>query len=57
MKAYTRTDFMVLRNGTETAVIRVDKAQGKELFRDIIDVEIVSLPRIRSSLRTRTSTC
>ena len=45
MKAYTRTDFMVLRNGSETAVIRVLKRAGKELFREIMDVEIVSLPK------------
>ncbi len=44
MKAYTRTDYMVLRYGNDTAVIRVEKAKGKELFRDIIDIEIVSLP-------------
>ncbi len=44
MKAYTRTDYMVLRYGNDTAVIRVEKAKGKELFRDIVDVEIVSLP-------------
>jgi hypothetical protein len=44
MKAYTRTDYMVLRHGNDTAVIRVEKAKGKELFRDIVDIEIVSLP-------------
>ena len=45
MKAYTRTDFMVLRNRSETAVIRVHKREGKELFREIMDVDIVSLPK------------
>ena len=44
LKAYTRTDFMVLRNGPDTAVIRVLKRAGKELFREIMDIEIISLP-------------
>lgn len=43
MKAYTRTDHMVLRHGGETAVIKVTKVKGKELFREIIDVEVISL--------------
>lgn len=44
MKAYTRTDYMVLRHGIETAVILVEKVNGKELFREVIDVEVISLP-------------
>lgn len=43
-KAYTRTDFMILRHGQETAVIKLEKQPGKELFRPISSVEIVSLP-------------
>ncbi len=44
MKAYTRTDYMVLRYRNDTAVIRVEKEHGKDLFRDIVDVVIISLP-------------
>jgi len=43
-KAYTRTDYMILRHERETAVIKVEKQPGKELFRPISAVEIVSLP-------------
>ena len=43
-KAYTRTDFMILRNGEETAVIKVTKEKGKDLFRPICGHEVVSLP-------------
>ncbi len=43
-KAYTRTDHMVLRHGDRSAVIRVTKAPGKELFRPIIEHEILSMP-------------
>ncbi|HUT26457.1 MAG TPA: hypothetical protein VMW85_00205 [Methanomassiliicoccales archaeon] len=42
--AYTRTDFMVLRHGDETATVRVIKKNGKDLFRSITDLEIISLP-------------
>lgn len=42
--AYTRTDFMVLRNEEQTATIRVRKKGGKDLFRPITEVEIISLP-------------
>jgi hypothetical protein len=42
--AYTRTAFMVLRNGNDTATIRVLKERGKDLFRPITNVEIISLP-------------
>ncbi|TFG55361.1 MAG: hypothetical protein E4H30_07410 [Methanomassiliicoccus sp.] len=42
--AYTRTDFMVLRNGEQTATVRVIKKNGKDLFRPITDLEIISLP-------------
>ena len=42
--AYTRTDFMVLRNGEDTATIRVTKERGKDLFRPVTQVEVISLP-------------
>jgi hypothetical protein len=43
-KAYTRCDHYVLRNGDQWAVVKVIKAEGKELFRPIVGHEIVSLP-------------
>ncbi len=43
-KAYTRTDHLVLVNGEDTAVIAVEKARKKELFKPIIDHDIISLP-------------
>jgi len=43
-KAYTRTDHLVLVNGEDLAVIKVEKARKKELFKPIIDHDIVSLP-------------
>jgi len=43
-KAYTRTDHIVLRNGNDLAVIKVIKPRGKDLFRPIIDYEIIALP-------------
>jgi hypothetical protein len=43
-KAYTRTDFIILRHEEETAVIKVVKAGGKDLFRPISEYQIVSLP-------------
>jgi hypothetical protein len=43
-KAYTRCDHYVLRNGEELAVVRVVKEEGKELFRHIVEHEVVSLP-------------
>jgi predicted PP-loop superfamily ATPase len=43
--AYTRTDFIILRHEEETAVIRVVKQSGKDLFRPISSHEIVSLPQ------------
>ena len=42
--AYTRTDYMVLRNGDDFAVIAVEKERGKDLFRPITGVRVISLP-------------
>jgi hypothetical protein len=42
--AYTRTDFISLRHDQETAVIKVVKNSGKDLFRPISSHEIISLP-------------
>lgn len=43
-KAYTRTDFMILKHEEEVAVIRVIKERGKDLFRPISGYQIVSIP-------------
>ncbi|QLH75526.1 MAG: hypothetical protein HPY73_08885 [Methanomassiliicoccales archaeon] len=43
--AYTRTEFMVLKNGNNVAVVRVLKRPGKELFRPITSIEVISLPK------------
>lgn len=44
-RAYTRCDHYVLRNGEDLAVVRVVKEEGKELFRPIVEHEVVSLPQ------------
>jgi len=43
--AYTRTDFMILRNGEDTATVRVIKQKGKDLFRPVTGLEVISLPK------------
>jgi hypothetical protein len=43
-KAYTRTGFIILRHGKEMAILKVEKEGGKDLFRPIKSVEVVSLP-------------
>lgn len=43
-KAYTRTDFMILKHEDEVAVIKVTKEGGKDLFRPISGYQTVSLP-------------
>ena len=44
-KAYTRCDHYILRNGANMAVIEIVKAEGKDLFRPIIEHRILSLPK------------
>ncbi|MCL2607299.1 MAG: hypothetical protein FWD92_01905 [Methanomassiliicoccaceae archaeon] len=43
-KAYTRAEFVILRNGSDHAVVRLMKEEGVNLFKKVIDFEIVSLP-------------
>ncbi len=43
-KAYTRCDHYVLRSGGDVAVVHVVKAEGKELFRPIVEHEVIALP-------------
>lgn len=42
--AYKRTKFIVLNNGDEWAIVSIRKAQDKNLFSRIEEVEIISLP-------------
>ncbi len=42
--AYTRCEYYVLRNGSDVAVVSITKADGVELFRQIISHEIISMP-------------
>ncbi len=43
-KAYTRTDYMVLRNGDAHAVIALRKKRGKDLFQAVVGHDVLSLP-------------
>ncbi len=43
--SYTRTEFVVLVNGNDRAVVRTEKKSGAGLFRELDDFEIVSLPK------------
>jgi len=43
-KAYTRAEFAILRNGDDHAVVRLMKEEGVNLFKKVIDFEIISLP-------------
>lgn len=43
-KAYKRSEYLVLRNGTEMAVVRMEREGGKELFQRLKSYEIISLP-------------
>ncbi|MCL2296090.1 MAG: hypothetical protein FWC29_03300 [Methanomassiliicoccaceae archaeon] len=42
---YVRTEYLVLRNGKELAVVRIRKDGSDSLFRKVIGVETVSLPK------------
>lgn len=52
--AYTRTDFMILKSGETTAVIKVVKRNGKDLFRAIAEHVVVSLPKETIYIRDET---
>lgn len=43
-KAYVRTDFAILRNGPDSAVVRVRKRDERGLFRGVDGVEVLALP-------------
>ena len=43
-KAYTRTEFLILRHKGEAAIVRVEKEQGVELFRPILAIDVLALP-------------
>ena len=42
--AYTRTEDMVLINGSEYATVCIEKEKGTGLFRPVVSFEIISLP-------------
>jgi len=42
--AYSRADFLILRNGDDHAVVRLTKEKGLDLFKKVTGYEIVSLP-------------
>ncbi|MCL1984034.1 MAG: hypothetical protein FWG58_01390 [Methanomassiliicoccaceae archaeon] len=44
-KAYTRADYLILRNGGDHAVVRLVKENGIDLFRKVTGHEVISLPR------------
>ena len=50
-KAYARSDYIVLKNDREYAVIKIVKEKGKDLFCSIISYEIISLPEDTIFLR------
>ncbi|MGH2731382.1 MAG: DUF7714 family protein [Actinomycetota bacterium] len=41
-EAYRRTEFLVVRRGEETAVLRVVKAAGTDLFSPIVGIELMA---------------
>ena len=43
--AYTRTEYVVLRNDNDYAVVCIHKISGKGLFKKLSSYEIVSLPK------------
>jgi hypothetical protein len=42
--AYKKTDYLILKNGDERAIVKVKKSQSEELFSQIEEVEVISLP-------------
>lgn len=42
--SYKRTEYLVLRNGDDYAVVRLDKKPGKGLFMELEGYEVVALP-------------
>ena len=43
-RVFTRTEYFILENGGEYAVARVKKRRGIQLFREVLETEIISLP-------------
>ncbi len=44
-KAYTRSDYIVLKKGEQVSVVKLFKGRKKNLFQPILDFELISLPR------------
>ena len=43
-RAYRRAEYVVLRNGDDLAVVRLEKRETDDLFEDVVSFEIISLP-------------
>jgi len=43
-KWYTATKYLVLHNSDDYAVCKITKKDGFELFRELIDIDVISLP-------------
>jgi hypothetical protein len=43
-KLYTATKYLILHNENEWAVCKISKEEGFELFRNITNIEVISLP-------------
>ena len=43
-KAYVRTEFLILKNGRDMAVIELIKDRSGDLFKDIKDIHVISYP-------------
>ena len=43
-KAYTRTEFIILKHGEQHAIVRIFKEGGVELFRPISAYKVIALP-------------
>ena len=44
-EAYRRTEYLILSNGDDLAVVRLVKDTGDGLFKRVTSCEIVSLPK------------
>ena len=42
--AYVRAEYLILRNGNDHAVVKIEKTKGKELFSKVTGFKIISLP-------------
>jgi len=50
-KVFTRTDYFILESSGRLAVARVTKKRGLDLFREVLGVEVLSLPESTAFVR------